>query len=78
MRTLTEQGSGTLCDAMMLPDLKSAFRARLWPKCYRESTGMGPPADLRPAGGTISVLSRWQSGQNPAREADFRPGSTIV
>ena len=60
----------------MLPSRKSAFRAGFWPDCNRENTEIGPPAG--PAGGPISVLSRKQSGQNPARKADLRPGSTIV
>ena len=38
-----------------------------------ESTEIGPPA-----GGPISVLSRSQSGRNPARKADLRPGSIIA
>jgi hypothetical protein len=63
---------------MVLPGRKSAFRAGFQPDCYLESTENGSPAGLRPAEGPISVLSRQQSGQNPARKADFRPGSTIA
>ena len=65
----------TICYAIMLPGRKSAFRAGFWPDCYRERTKIGP---LRPAGGAISVLPRQQSGQNPARKADFRFGSAIA
>ncbi len=49
---------GTLCYAIVLPGRKWAFRAGFWPDCYRESTNIGSPAGLRPAGGPILVLSR--------------------
>ncbi len=45
---------------------------------YRQSTDIGLPAGLRPAGGPILVLSRKQAGQNPAPKSDFRPGSIIA
>jgi hypothetical protein len=64
--------------AILLPGRKSAFRAGFWPDCFREGTEIGPPAGLRPAGGPISVISRWQSCQNLARESDFRLGTTIA
>ncbi len=43
---------------------------RYYTDCYREGTEIGPPA--------ISVPSRYQSGQNLARKADFRSGSTVA
>ncbi len=66
----------TLCYAIVLPSRKSAFRAGFRPVCYWEITVIGPLAGRRPAGGPISVFSRQQSGQNLARKADLRPGST--
>ena len=42
--------ASTQCYAIALPGRKSAFRVRFWPDCYRESTDIGPPAGLRPAG----------------------------
>jgi hypothetical protein len=42
----------------MPPGRKSAFRAGIWPDCYRENIEIGPPAGLRPAGEPISLLSR--------------------
>ncbi len=48
----------TLCYAIVLPARKSAFRAGLWPDCYREGAKLGPPTGLRPAEGPISVSSR--------------------
>ncbi len=74
----TTENVCTLCYAILLPGRKLAFRAGFWPDCYRENTKIGPPAGLRPAGEPISVLSRQQSGQNPARKADFWLGSTIA
>ncbi len=47
----------TPCYAIVLPDQKSAFRAGIWPDCYRERTEIGPPAGRRPAGRPISVAS---------------------
>ncbi len=71
-----EKPKCTLCYAIVLPGRKSAVRAAFWPDCYRERSEIGPPAGLRLAGEPISMLSRWQSGQNLARKADVRPGST--
>jgi hypothetical protein len=61
----------TVCYAIVLPGPKSTF----WAAFGRTATGTSPP---RPAGRPISVLSRSQSGQNPARKADFLPGNTIA
>ena len=48
----------TLYYAIVLPGRKSAFRAGFWPDCYRgESTDIGPPAGLRPAGRRADVVS---------------------
>ena len=44
--------------ALVLPGRRSAFRPGFWPDCCRESTEIGTPAGLRPAGEPISVLSR--------------------
>ncbi len=41
----------TLCYALVLPGRKSAFRAGIWPDCYREITEIGSPAGLRPKSG---------------------------
>ena len=46
----------TACYAIVLPGRRSAFRAGLWPDCYRKSTDIDPPAGLRPPGGPISVF----------------------
>ena len=46
---------------VVLPGRKSDFRAGFWPDCHREINEIGPPAGHRPAGGPMSVLSRWQS-----------------
>ncbi len=67
-----------LCYAIVLPGRKSAFRAGIWPDCYRGSTEIGRPAGRPPAGGPISVFSRQQSSQNPAQKADIRPGSIVA
>ncbi len=53
----TKFKSHTLCYAIVLPVRKSAFRAGLWPDCYRESAEIGSPVGLRPAGGPISFFS---------------------
>ncbi len=63
----------TLCYAIVLPGHKSAFWARFWPDCYRESTKIGPPAGRGPAGEPNSVIYWKQSGPNPARRADLQP-----
>jgi hypothetical protein len=62
----------------MVPGRKSAFRARFCPDCSQECPGIGPSADLRPAGESMSVFSRYQSGQHLAKEADFLPGTIIA
>jgi hypothetical protein len=54
----------------MFPGRKSDFQVGFWPDCYPESAEIGPPADF----GAFPVAAR----QNPARKADFRPGSTIA
>ena len=71
-------GGGTLCYAIVLPGRKSGFRAGFRPDSSRGNLKIGPPAGLRPAGGPILMLSRLESGRNPARKPDFRPGSTIA
>ncbi len=65
---LEESIAPTLCYAIVLPGRKSACRAGFLPDCYRENTKTA----LRPAD---VVSSRYQSGQNLVRNADFRPGS---
>jgi hypothetical protein len=70
--------TSTICYAIMLPVRESAFRVGFWLDCCRENTEIGPLAGRRPAGEPISALFRQQSGQNPARKADFRPGSIIA
>ncbi len=67
----------TLCYAIVPPGHKSAFRAGFWPACDRESTEMGPPAGRRPAGGHISVLSRWQSGQIRSGRPTYGPEALL-
>ncbi len=62
---------------MVLPGRKSGFRTGFWPDCYRASTDISPPAGLPPAG-PIAVLSREQSGQNPARKHDCITLSTYI
>ena len=77
--TLQTTLRSSVCEAVRLQDAsgrKSAFRAGFRPDCYRENTEIGPPAGRRPAGGPISVPVA--AGQNLARKADFRPGSTIA
>ncbi len=68
----------TLCHTIMLPGRKSGLRARFRWDSNRENLKIGPAAGLRPAGGPILMLSRLESGRNPARKPDFRTGSTIV
>ena len=67
-----------LCYAIVLPGRKSSFRAGFRPDSSRESIDIGPPAGFRPAGGPIFGLSRLESGRNPTRKVDFRPGSTVA
>jgi hypothetical protein len=64
----------------MVPGRKSAFRAIFCPDCSQECPGIGPSADLRPAGEDISVFSWYQSGQHLAKEADLLSGTigTII
>ena len=69
---------GVVCYAIVLPGRKSGFRAGFRLDSNRESIKIGPPAGRRPAGKPISRLSRLESGRNPARKLDFRPGSTIA
>jgi hypothetical protein len=58
----------TICHAIVLPIRKGVFGA-----------GFRPDSDCdRPAGVPILRLSRLESGQNSARKADVRPGSTIA
>ncbi len=68
--------SATLCYAIMLPG--RAGNRPSGPDFGRTATGKAPNSALRRTEGPISVLSRQQSGQNPARKADLRPGSTIA
>ncbi len=68
----------TLCYAMVLLGRKSGIRAAFRPDSIREGINIGPPAGLRPAGGPILMHSRIESGRNPARKLDFRPGGTIA
>ena len=65
-------------DPTVTPGLKLSLRAGFWPDCYREISEVGPPACLRPVGWQIHVFSREQSGRNPARRVNFRPGITVV
>ncbi len=68
----------TICYAIVLPGRKTNFRASFRPDSNWESLKIGPPAGRRPAGGPILRLSRLESGRNPARKPDSRPGSTIA
>ncbi len=64
-------------DYFMLRNTASgrAFRAGY----NRTATGKTPKSvGRRPAARVISVFSRWQSGQNPARMAALRPGNEIA
>ena len=54
-----------------------ALNRASWPMSCRNVFGKAPQSALRPAGGPISVLSRGQSGQNPARKPGLRPRNII-
>ncbi len=72
---------GLKCSWVMLPIiLHLCFRieARFRQESNRESHKIGPPAGRRPAGGPSLRFSRHESGRNPGRELDSRPGSTIA
>ncbi len=68
----------TQCYAIAVPCWKPGFRAGLRPDSSLEHVKICPPPDLRPAGGPVLMFSRLESGRNPARKSDFRPGSTIA
>ncbi len=68
----------TLCYAIVLPGRKSSFLAGFRLDFSRESFKVTSPAGRRPAGGLILKLSQYESGRNPARKANFRPGSIIA
>ncbi len=68
----------TLCYAMVLPGRISGFRARFRQDSTRENLTISSPAGLRPAGRPILKISRIESGRNPTRKPDFRPGSTVA
>ncbi len=76
-RRIRTTGAG-LCYAIVLAGRRLGLRAGLQPDSIWESFEIGPPAGLQPAGGPILMFSRLESGQNPARKPDFRPGGTIV
>ncbi len=59
--------------AIVLPGQKSVFRAGCRPDSIREGLQIGPSA-----GGPILMFSRLESGRNPTRKPDFRPGATIA
>ncbi len=63
---------------MVLPGLKSGFRAGFLPDPNRESLRIGPPAGIPPDGGPILRLSRLESSRKPARQPDFCPGNDIA
>jgi hypothetical protein len=66
-----------LCYAIVLPGRKSAFRAGFRPDSNLENIQISPPAGQRPTGGSILRLCPLESGRDPTRKLDFRPGSTI-
>ncbi len=59
-----------LCYTIVLPGRTSGFRAEFRPDSSRESLRFSPPAGLRPAGGPILRLSRFDP-------AEIRPGRPI-
>ncbi len=61
-----------------LPGLKSVLRGGFRPDSNREYIKIGSPAGLRPAGRLIVRLSRLESGRQPTRKIDARPGSIIA
>ncbi len=77
-RPVWDKRDAILCYAIMLPSLKASFRAGFRPDSNRENNKIGPPAGRRPVGGPILKLSRLESGRNPARKPDFRPGGNIA
>jgi hypothetical protein len=76
LRSPKEQS--TLVYAIMLPGQKSGFRAGSRPDSNRETIKVGPPAGPLPAGVLMLSRSRLESGRNPARKPDFRPGRNIA
>jgi hypothetical protein len=68
----------TLSYAILLPGQKSVFRTGFRPDSNRKNFKSGPPAGRKPTGGPILTFSRLESGRNPSRKPDFRPGSTIA
>ncbi len=60
-----------------LPGRKSGFRAGFRPDSRRESLKIGHPAYRRPAVGLVLKFFRFESGRNPARKPDIRPGISL-
>ena len=65
-----------LCNNGSGPEI--GLPGHICPDCSQECPGIGPSADLRPAGKAISVFSRYQSGQHLAKEADLLSGTIIA
>ncbi len=61
----------TLCYAIVPPSQESGFRVGFRPDSSREDFQIGTP-------GPMLRISRLESGRNPARKADLRPGSIIA
>ncbi len=72
------QGPTALCYALVLPGRKFGFRTGFRPPSSWESPEIGPSGGRRPAGGPFVRIARLESGRNPARKPDLRPGSIIV